>query len=99
MDAFAGHGRLAFISRNTIWVLDGGRRSLRRTATARGLYPLAPSFSPDGRWLAFVQTKAQPASVAGGVWDASQMCRAAMAARPMRSKGWRMCSWLVESDE
>jgi dipeptidyl aminopeptidase/acylaminoacyl peptidase len=66
VDAFAGHGRLAFVSRNTVWVLDGERKTLRRIAGARGRYPLQPAFSPDGKWLAFVDTGARPADVAGG---------------------------------
>jgi dipeptidyl aminopeptidase/acylaminoacyl peptidase len=71
--AFAGHGRLAFISSNTVWVLDGERRSLRRIRTTTGLYPLQPSFSPDGRWLAFVDTSTRPAYVAGGAWHVGQL--------------------------
>ncbi|HEY1370704.1 MAG TPA: hypothetical protein VGF23_26470 [Gaiellaceae bacterium] len=71
--AFAGHGRLAFISRETVWVLDGGRRSLRRIATPRGRHPLQPSFSPDGRWVAFVDTGVRPADVAGGEWRVGQL--------------------------
>jgi hypothetical protein len=71
--SFAGHGRLAFISRNTVWVLDGDSHSVRRVAITRGLYPLRPSFSPDGRWLAFVETTTQPAYVAGGAWTVGQL--------------------------
>ncbi len=71
--AFAGHGRLAFISRNSLWVLDGTRRSLRRIATPAGLHPLQPLFSPDGKWLAFLETNASPADVAGGGIDYSQV--------------------------
>jgi dipeptidyl aminopeptidase/acylaminoacyl peptidase len=71
--AFAGHGRLAFISRNSLWVLDGTRRSLRRIATPPGLHPLRPLFSPDGTWLAFVETSTSPAFVAGGATDYSQV--------------------------
>jgi hypothetical protein len=63
--AFAGHGRLAFISGRTVWVLDGGRRSLRRIPTPAGLYPSQPLFSPDGRWLAFVQTTTRPWDMPG----------------------------------
>ena len=71
--AFAGHGRLALISLNTDWVLDGERRRLRRIPTTPGLYPLQPSFSRDGRWLAFVQTRTRPAYVAGGAWHVGQL--------------------------
>jgi dipeptidyl aminopeptidase/acylaminoacyl peptidase len=71
--AFAGHGRLAFISRNSLWVLDGTRRSLRRIATPPGLHPLRPLFSPDGKWLAFIETSTAPVDVAGGATDYSQV--------------------------
>jgi hypothetical protein len=63
--AFAGHGRLAFISGRALWVLDGGRRSLRKLSVPSGSYPSGPAFSRDGRWLAFVQTTRRPADVPG----------------------------------
>lgn len=59
--AFAGHGRLAFVSGRSVWVLSG--RSLRAITTPR--HPLQPVFSPDGRWLAFVDTATTPAYVPG----------------------------------
>lgn len=52
--AFAHQGRLAFVSQGTLWVLDG--TVLRRVPTG-GLVPSGPSFSPDGRWLAFVASR------------------------------------------
>jgi dipeptidyl aminopeptidase/acylaminoacyl peptidase len=54
--ALAGHGQLAFVSRGTLWVLDGSTTKLRKVPTP-GLVPDDPSFSPDGRWLAFVASK------------------------------------------
>jgi Tol biopolymer transport system component len=54
--AFAHHGRLAFVSRGTLWVVDGSTGSVRAVATP-GLVPTGPSFSPDGRWLAFVGSR------------------------------------------
>jgi dipeptidyl aminopeptidase/acylaminoacyl peptidase len=62
---FAGHGRLAFISGRTLWVLDGRTSSLRRIPAPDGLYPSQPLFSPDGRWLAFVRTATTPLDVPG----------------------------------
>jgi Tol biopolymer transport system component len=64
--AFTDHGRLAFVSRNSLWVLNGGRSSLRQVATPRRLHPVQPVFSPDGKWLAFLVTKTAPADMAGG---------------------------------
>ena len=52
--AFSGHGQLAFVSRGNLWVLDGTAKSLHQVALPKGLVPTAPSFSHDGRWLAFV---------------------------------------------
>ncbi|MGH2850145.1 MAG: TolB family protein, partial [Solirubrobacteraceae bacterium] len=48
--AFAGHGRLAFVSQGRLWLLDGTRleavsRAGQRTAD--------PQFAPDGRWLSY----------------------------------------------
>jgi dipeptidyl aminopeptidase/acylaminoacyl peptidase len=71
--AFAGQGRLAFISGNAVWVLDGQRHSLRSIASARGRHPLQPSFSADGRWLAFAGTHTPPADVAGGAPPVGQL--------------------------
>jgi hypothetical protein len=100
--AFAGHGRLAFISRNTVWVLDGGRRSLRRIVTAQGRYPLQPSFSRDGRWLAFVDTGVRPADVAGGAWHVGQLWLArgdGSAAHPVPGlANVQMVGWSSETD-
>jgi dipeptidyl aminopeptidase/acylaminoacyl peptidase len=71
--AFAGHGRLAFVSRNTLWVVDGTSRSLRKVPIPRGLRPLRPLFSPDGKWLAFLETTSVPSDVAGGALGYSQV--------------------------
>jgi WD40-like Beta Propeller Repeat len=50
--AFAQEGDLAFVSRGSLWVLDGSGR-LRRLPVPHGLAPASPAFSPDGRWLAY----------------------------------------------
>lgn len=50
--AFAGHGYLAFVSRDRLWLLDGKSGRLVRVA---GAGASSPSFSPDGRWLAWSQ--------------------------------------------
>jgi hypothetical protein len=65
--AFAGHGELAFISRGTLWVLDGEAGTLRRVS-APGITPLSPEFSPDGRWLAFLGTSDNPPVQTRTVW-------------------------------
>lgn len=59
--AFAGHGTLAFVSRGKLWVLDGQTGSLR--AAPSQFSPTQPVFSPDGKWLAYLQ---QHASSGGG---------------------------------
>jgi hypothetical protein len=71
--AFAGQGRLAFVSRGSLWVVDGTSRSLRKVATPSGLRPLRPLFSPDGKWLAFLETTSAPMDVAGGALGYSQV--------------------------
>ncbi len=67
--AFGGHGELAFVSRGRLWVLDGVTGTLRRVLT-RGVTPLDPAFSPDGRWLAFLGSSASP-SATYALWIAS----------------------------
>ncbi len=61
--AFKGQGLLAFVSRGSLWVLDG------RTGTFREVtddHPLDPAFSPDGRWLAYLT--AAPSPGPGQLW-------------------------------
>lgn len=50
--AFHGHGDLAFVSRDRLYVLDGTTDKL--TAVTSGAeVASAPAFSPDGKWLAY----------------------------------------------
>jgi len=65
--AFSGQGQLAFVSRTTLWVLDGATHALHRVVLPKGLVPIAPTFSPDRRWLAFVTGTT---SVHGSLWIA-----------------------------
>jgi dipeptidyl aminopeptidase/acylaminoacyl peptidase len=56
--AFAGQGRLAFVSAGKLYVLDGSVAG-RPAALDRVPAPadvVAPAFSPDGQWLAFLVT-------------------------------------------
>ncbi|HEX3807223.1 MAG TPA: hypothetical protein VHV52_10630 [Gaiellaceae bacterium] len=54
LSAFAGHGNLAFVSRSTLWVVDG--RKLRRMPLVPGYFvPQEPRLSPDGKWLAYLE--------------------------------------------
>ena len=70
--AFAGHGELAFVSRGTLWVLDGTTKTLRRVPTPPGVTPSAPVFSPDGRWLAFLgMTTSRAGTASPRLWLAS----------------------------
>jgi len=55
--AFGGEGDLAFISRGSLWVLDGAAGSLRRLPVPRGFDPASPAFSRDGRWLAYLVSR------------------------------------------
>jgi hypothetical protein len=48
--AFKGHGRLAFIWNHDLYVLKGDQSTLRKIASSAN----APTWSPDGRWLAYV---------------------------------------------
>ncbi len=51
--AFAHHGLLAFVSHGELWVLDGSNGSLRQVDTI-GADAVDPTFSADGKWLAFL---------------------------------------------
>ena len=50
--AFRGHGDLAFVSRDRLYVLDGTTGKLR-AVTSGAEVASAPAFSPDGKWLAY----------------------------------------------
>lgn len=52
--AFGGHGELAFVSRDQLWVLEGAGGALRHLRVPAGYEAASPSFSHDGRWLAYV---------------------------------------------
>jgi dipeptidyl aminopeptidase/acylaminoacyl peptidase len=55
--AFGAEGDLAFISRGSLWALDGETGSLRRLPVPRGFSPASPTFSRDGRWLAYLVSR------------------------------------------
>jgi hypothetical protein len=54
--AFAGHGRLAFVSGNRLYILDGTTAGKPATLhpVAAGKVPGDLTWSPDGKWLAFL---------------------------------------------
>lgn len=86
--AFAGHGELAFVSRGTLWVLDGATTTLRRVPTP-GVTPVDPAFSPDGRWLAFLgMSTSRPAGTgSSALWLASGNGRGAHQIRGLQEVG------------
>jgi peptidoglycan/xylan/chitin deacetylase (PgdA/CDA1 family) len=94
--AFAGHGELAFVSRGTLWVLDGTTKAVRRVP-APGVTPLDPAFSPDGRWLAFLGMSTSPAGTASsGLWLASGNGRGAHKIRGLPAVG--LAGWNPDRD-
>jgi hypothetical protein len=82
--AFGGHGRLAFVSGDRLYVLDGaaaGRPATRHAVAAgttggtkagktAGTTPGSPAWSRDGRWLAFLvgSPSADGAVTSGALW-------------------------------
>jgi WD40-like Beta Propeller Repeat len=58
--ALRGHGIVAFVSRGSLWALDGSTGSLREVSHGGGTAD--PQFSADGKWLAF--------AASGRVWVA-----------------------------
>ena len=60
--AFAHEGELAFISRSTLWEIDGSTGTLRALPSVSGFHPSSPEISPDGRWLAYLETQANPSN-------------------------------------
>jgi len=72
--AFAGHGRLAFVSSGRLYVLDGtaATEPARLDAVAAPAGAIAPAWSRDGRWLAFIVAPPSPYPVvstpSGTLW-------------------------------
>jgi hypothetical protein len=56
MRAFSRQGELAFVSRERLWVLDGSR-ALRPLPLPASNTASSPSFSHDGRWLAYLVSR------------------------------------------
>jgi hypothetical protein len=69
--AFSGEGSLAFISRGTLFVLDGDTKSLQRVSLPAGFTPASPTFSPDGQWLAYTASRLTNAGQTTQVWIAA----------------------------
>jgi hypothetical protein len=68
--AFAHVGELAFISRGALWVLDGSAGSLRRLHAPHGYAVASPTFSHDGRWLAYLATRSTDSTTVSQLWVA-----------------------------
>jgi Tol biopolymer transport system component len=70
--AFSGQGRLAFVSDNRLYVLDGSAAGKPATLhpVATGNVAGSPAWSPDGRWLAFLvgAPSADGAVTSGALW-------------------------------
>ncbi len=64
---FSGNGKLAFVSRGRLWVLDGDVGMLRPVSRAGDL-AADPEFSPDGHWLSYRVTSS--ASGVAALWVA-----------------------------
>jgi Tol biopolymer transport system component len=84
--AFAGQGKLAFVSAGRLYVLDGSAAgqaaTLHSVAAPAGV--VAPAFSPDGRWLAFLVTPASSYPEVSGYVGTLWLARAdGSAARPV----------------
>jgi TolB protein len=88
--AFAGHGRLAFVSGGRIFVLDGSAAAEPATLHAIATGKVAgtagsPAWSPDGRWLAFLvgHPSADGAVTSGALWLAGPDGQGARQVLPM----------------
>ena len=76
VDAGALSGtRLAFVSGNALWEASGG--SLVEVAAPTGFLPSHPTFSADGRWLAFLETPSGSSTAMPEFWLATSAGRSA----------------------
>jgi WD40-like Beta Propeller Repeat len=67
---FRGNGNLAFISRNTLWMLYGREGTLRKLPAVKGFSPTSPQLSFDGKWLAYLETRTTNYSSSSDLWIA-----------------------------
>jgi hypothetical protein len=63
--AWSGHGELAFVSRDQLYVLDDAGRFTTVSGPAGGGGYGSPAWSPDGSWLAFSYSVPPPAAFGG----------------------------------
>jgi dipeptidyl aminopeptidase/acylaminoacyl peptidase len=98
--AFAGQGRLAFVSSGRLYVLDGSvpGRPAAPHAVAAPAGAVAPAWSPDGRWLAFLVASPSPFPVVGSPSGTLWLARAdGAAARPVLANAGPF-SWSPAAD-
>ena len=67
--------RLAFVSGNALWEVNAGR--LTEVAAPTGFVPSHPTFSADGRWLAFLETSSGSSTAMPELWLATSAGRSA----------------------
>ncbi len=98
--AFTHEGDLAFISRGTLWVLDGSSGRLRKVTVPLGLVPESPAFSSDGRWLSYL---AGSGSAAVSSWNTGQLWLAHANGSDAHEVGWlrdpNVIGWSPRADE
>ena len=70
--AWSGHGEMAFVSRDELYVLDNAGSVTKVLGPAPGGSYGSPAWSTDGSWLAFTYTTPPPGEEAGntetGLW-------------------------------
>lgn len=102
--AFSGHGELAFVSGGELYVLDGVTKTLRQV-TEGSPPPSSPTFSHDGKWLAFVRFSPESNSGDETLWiargDGADARRVAKVppAYAVPNPGAPVFSWSLTSDE
>lgn len=97
--AFAGEGDLAFVSRGALWLLDAGSGRLRRLPVPAGLTASSPTFSPDGRWLAYLVSRGSPdAASTFELWLASANGTGAHLVRTLGTSVTESIGWSPASD-
>ena len=102
--AFAGYGRLAFVSGGELYVLDGTTKALHQV-TEGSPPPSSPAFSHDGEWLAFLRVSIKSNGEGEALWiargDGTDAHRVAQVppAYPAPNSGAPVFSWSPTSDE
>jgi hypothetical protein len=70
LSAMRDQGELAFVSRDEVYLIDGAAGKVHEISVAQGRAAVDPTFSPDGKWVAYETESSQTPAYAFQLWVA-----------------------------